>query len=335
MRRVETWQQRHPPLAFLVAVIKKFDDDQAGHQVALISYYSFVATFPLLLVLVTIAGVVLRNSPELQQQVVNSAFSQFPIVGAQLHQQLGVMAFRRTGLALTAGIGGALWGARGLTTAIQNTLNTLWAVPRVDRPSFPRNYLRALGLLTVLGLAVLVPASTAGISAAGAAVGLPGLPVRVLVFTVSTVVDAALFLAAFRLATAATVPTRAMARGAALSGFAWQVLWNIAGVLLAHTVRHAEAIAGLFGIVLGLMSWFALQATVTVYAIEADVVRARKLWPRSITTPRLTRADKRYLTWATAAEARVPEQRIEVEFPSPPHTPDDHSTPTPRDTIHP
>jgi uncharacterized BrkB/YihY/UPF0761 family membrane protein len=59
-------QQRHAWLAVPVAVWKKFGDDQAGNLAALIAYYSFVAIFPLLLVLVTVLDLVLKNDPGLQ-----------------------------------------------------------------------------------------------------------------------------------------------------------------------------------------------------------------------------------------------------------------------------
>ena len=52
-RRVDEFQQRHRFLAFPVAVIKKFGDDQGGNLSALIAYYGFLSLFPLLLVLFT------------------------------------------------------------------------------------------------------------------------------------------------------------------------------------------------------------------------------------------------------------------------------------------
>jgi membrane protein len=67
-------------------------------------------------------------------------------------------------------------------------------------------------------------------------------------------------------------------------------------------------------VVLGLLAWFGLQAAATVYAMEADVVRARHLWPRSIAQPPLTPADKRFIEDATRAEIRRPEQKVTVEF---------------------
>jgi membrane protein len=84
-RGFDGWQQRHPVVAFPIAVAKKFTDDQGGNLVSLLAYYSFVATFPLLLALTAVAGVVLRAHPKLQEQLVKSAFAEFPIVGGQIH----------------------------------------------------------------------------------------------------------------------------------------------------------------------------------------------------------------------------------------------------------
>ena len=66
VRTADELQQRHAWLAVPVAVWKKFGDDQAGNLAALIAYYSFVAIFPLLLVLVTVLDLVLKNDPGLQ-----------------------------------------------------------------------------------------------------------------------------------------------------------------------------------------------------------------------------------------------------------------------------
>jgi membrane protein len=57
IRRFDRCQQRHPVLGFPVAVVKKFLDDQAGNQVALLTYYAFIAAFPLLLAFTAVLAV--------------------------------------------------------------------------------------------------------------------------------------------------------------------------------------------------------------------------------------------------------------------------------------
>jgi membrane protein len=314
VRRVDAWQQRHTVPGYVFGVIKKFGDDEASQLVALLTYFAFLATFPLLLALSGILGLVLADSPALQQRITNSALSEFPIIGPQLHSQVGVSSLHHSGPALVIGLIVAVLGGRGLANAAQHTLNTVWAVPKVDRPGFPWNSLRSLGLLVVLGIGVLATAAASAVAGAARDLGVDGLGWRVLLFVLSALVAIALFWAAFRLGTAATVRSRDLLVGAVLSGIAWQILLTVAGLVVKHYIRHAQSVAGTFGIVLGLLAWFALQATVTVYAIEADVVRIRRLWPRSITAPPLTDPDMRALRAAAESETRRPEQRVWTRF---------------------
>lgn len=314
VRILDAWQQRHRFPAFAFAVFKKFGDDQAGNLVALLTYFAFIATFPLLLALSAILGLVLKGNPSLQASIQSSALAEFPIIGTQLSSQIGISSLGHSATAFIIGTAGAILGGRGLGNAMQNTLNTLWNVPKVVRPGFPSNYLRSFGLLGLLGVGTIVTTAAASLVGAGQMLGLSGVPIKTLAFALSTAIDICLFFAAFRIAAAKIVATRDLLLGAILSGIAWQFLLSLAGIIISHNLKHAQAVAGFFGVVLGLLAWFGLQATVTVYAIEADVVRAHALWPRSITQPPLTTADKQYLLEATAVEKRRPEQKITVEF---------------------
>ena len=49
-----------------------------------------------------------------------------------------------------------------------------------------------------------------------------------------------------------------------------------------NDVKNMSAVYGTFALVLGLMSWLYLQAELTLYAVEVDVVRVRHQWPRSM-----------------------------------------------------
>lgn len=314
VRSFDGWQQRHTVLGFPIAVVKKFGDDEAGHLVALLAYYSFLAAFPLLLAFTAVLSVVLRSNPGLHERLVNSAFAEFPIVGGQIHDQLGVEAFSGTLPSLLIGVAGAAIGGRGFAHALQKTLNTVWAVPKVDRPGFFPRYLRTFALLLLLGLIVVVTAAAGAAAATATSLGFGGTPARLVSLAVGTALGFGFFLLLFRVAAAGNVPTRSMMVGAAISALGWQMLLTIAGIVVSHQLRHAQAIAGLFGVVLGLLAWLALQATVIVYAIEVDVVRNRQLWPRSIVQPPLTEADKRYYASALRAETQRPEQRVQLAY---------------------
>jgi membrane protein len=312
LRALDAWQQRHRVPAILVAVVKKYGDDAAGNSVALLTYYAFVATFPLLLVLVTVSEIVLRNHPDVQQHLLDSALSEFPVVGPTLQQSL--KAPTGTGFALVVGIVGAFWGASGLAGAVQSVLNQLWLVERRHWPGFPWNYLRSIALLLLLGLGVVLTALMATFAGVGALFGLSGTGVHILTVALTTAVYCGLFLLGFRLAVSKQVRTRELVLGAILSGLAWQVLLTVGGTLAAERLYRSREAAGVFAIVLGLLAWFALQATVTVFFVELDIVRARRLWPRALAQPPLTDADEDYLRASTQAETRRPEQHVAVDF---------------------
>lgn len=186
--------------------------------------------------------------------------------------------------------------------------------PKVERPGFFPRYLRTVTLLLLLGLIVVVTAAASTAAGAATSLGFGGLPARIVSMAVGAALGFGFFLILFRVAVPAQVSTRSMMLGAAVSAIGWQILLTAAGVVVAHQLRHAQAVAGLFGVVLGLLAWLALQATIIVYAMEVDVVRAKRFWPRSIVQPPLTDADKSYYDSALRAEAQRPEQRLHLEY---------------------
>src|SRR5712671_5210074 len=115
LRAVDRFQQRLPVLAVPVGVWSKFNDDQAGNLAALISYYAFLALFPLLLLLVTVLNIVLKNNPSLHASLLNSALAQYPVIGPEIKNNLG--SIPGTGLPLIIGAVFLLLGARGVAGA--------------------------------------------------------------------------------------------------------------------------------------------------------------------------------------------------------------------------
>ena len=112
LRAADRFQQRHAVLAVPVAVAKKFGDDQAGKHAALLAYYGFLSLFPLLLVFVTLLANALVDNPQLQQEVIDAAMAQFPVLGTQI--QDSITSIQGSGVGLVVGILGTLWGGLGM-----------------------------------------------------------------------------------------------------------------------------------------------------------------------------------------------------------------------------
>ena len=310
VHRVDRAQQHWPWIAVAVATWKKFSDDQAGNLAALVAYYAFASIFPLLLVAVTILDIVASHFPKLGAKLL-TALHDYPVIGTQLSSTMkhGVSG---TGLALVIGILLTLYGARGIATAMQNALNSVWQVPQFRRPRFPKNLIRSLGLIAVLGPGQIITVALSTI--AGGTGHLGGVFAKVAAFAVALVLNIGLFWVAFRLATAAEVATRDLRLSAILAAIAWQLLQLVGGFFIGHQTNSNSAY-GVFAVVLGLLAWFYLQAQITLYLAELNVVRVLRLWPRSLAPPPLTAADlAAYQRYAEATQRR-PEIEIHVRAP--------------------
>jgi YihY family inner membrane protein len=315
IKLVDRFQQRLPGLSFMVAVWKKFGDDQAGNLAALIAYYAFVSIFPLLLILFTALNIVLRDHQALQKQVVSSALANYPGFGSLL--QNSIKSFHETGVALVFGIVLTVLGTRGVANAIQNALNSVWEVPKATRPGFPWSWLRSFGLILVVGVGEILTSVASGFISSASF--LPGLALKAAATAVTLVFNIGLFWLAFRLATAKAISWRELRLGAILGGIVWQILQLVGGYYVTHQIVHSRSLYGqTIGVVLGLIAWLYLQAEATLYVAEANVVWVRKLWPRSLAPPPHTEEDVRAYELYAQAEVRQADETVKVAVTDPP-----------------
>jgi YihY family inner membrane protein len=301
-----------------LAVVYKFVDDQGSYLAALITYYGFLSLFPLLLVMSTVLGFALPGNPGLQQQLIDSALSQFPIIGDQLTSS--AKPLRGSGFGLAIGIVVSIYGGLGVAVAVQNALNHVWGVPINKRPDPFRARLRSLLLLVLLGLGVLVTTVLSVLAAGAGAVGEElGVGLRLLAIVVSAAAMCGLFVLGFRALTVRDVSVRDVLPGAVLSAVAWQILQSLGAFFVSHGLMGSTQVYGLFGIVLGLLAWIYIEATIIVLAAELNAVLSRRLYPRSLLTPfvedvDLTHADRRsYISYASTQRFKE-QQTINVEF---------------------
>jgi uncharacterized BrkB/YihY/UPF0761 family membrane protein len=313
VRRLDEFQQRHIVPAFVVGVIKKGGDDSAGMLAALIAYYGFLSLFPLLLVLTTILGLFLAHDVALQHRIIHSAVGQFPIVGSQLSGPNGVRSLRAgSSIGLAVGLVGLVWGSLGVSQAAQRAMAEVWNVPGVIRPGFLPRLGRGAGFLALLGFDVILTTFLAG----KVTLGHGALWSQVLFSAVGLACNVGLYVLGFRILTPKSITIDCLIPGAVLAGVGWTVLQYAGTLLVGHTLRHANAAYGYFGSVLGLISFLYLAAELSVYAAEVNVVRMRRLYPRSIAPPPLTPADSAVLTAVAEQETRRPGQRVRVAFSS-------------------
>ncbi|WP_308195088.1 YihY/virulence factor BrkB family protein [Mycolicibacterium sp. F2034L] len=306
-------QQRSRAAGYIIAVVYKYIDDQGGYLAALITYYAFVSLFPLLLLLTTALGVVLVGRPDLQEQVLQSTISQFPVLGEQLKepQQLSGGA-----VAVVVGIVGALYGGSGVGVALQNAMDTVWAVPRNKRPDPIRSRLRSLLLLLVLGSAAVTATLLSAIGRAATSLGFFGTA-GIVVLTI--LINTGIVLVAFKVTTARHVTYRQVLPGALAAAVLWQLLQWFGAGYVARTAASASATNTVFALVLGLLAFLFLISVSLVLCAEMNVVRVDRLYPRALLTPftdavELTAADRKTYARKAKAEQVKGFQHVAVTF---------------------
>ncbi|HEV3364050.1 MAG TPA: YihY/virulence factor BrkB family protein [Acidimicrobiia bacterium] len=307
LEAIDRFQRTRPWLAFPVAVVKKFGDDQSSRLAALISYYGFFSLFPLLLILVTGLGFVLSGNEEIRGRVMDAILTQFPAIRGQIRASIGSLQGNGTGLAV--GVAGLVWAGMGVMAALQDAMNTVWDVPIKRHPNFWKKRLRALLMLAVLGIGFL---ATSLLTMVGRIPALAGFGIGGL--TVSLLFDVALFLLAFRVLTERKLGWAVLLPGAVVGAAGWVFLQWLGGFYVARVIENASHTYGFFAVVIGLLSWMYVLAQWVVLAAEVNVVRHEHLWPRTFLGDTLRKHDREALVRYAKVQERRPEQVVDVHF---------------------
>jgi membrane protein len=190
-----------------------------------------------------------------------------------------------------------------VATAMQNALNSVWEIPLVRRPGFPWSWLRSFGLILVIGLGLMGTTILSGL-ASGAGHVLSGFAATIAAVVVSLLLNIGFFWLAFRLGTASEIGWKQLRLGAVIGAVIWQILQYVGTYFVSHQLAHASSAYGTFAVVLGLIAWLYLEAELTLYAVEINVVLAYRLWPRSIAPPPYNEQDRRAFELYAQAQQR-------------------------------
>lgn len=317
VRKVDGFQRKHKVLGFPLAVIYKYFDDQGAYLAAIITYYAFIAIFPLLLMGSSILGFFLQGDSALRDRVLNSALSQFPIIGDQLGRPEGLSGSTS---AIVIGALAATYGAMGLGQACQNAANVAWSVPRNSRANPFLMRFRSLIFLVIGGLGILAVAVTTSLLANPQSLGARvEESVSWLIRFAGFLLTVVIFVGLFRLVSAGRVGARSVLPGAFVSAVMWQLLQVGGNSYVTNVITKTNQMNKTFALVLGLIAFIYLSGVMAVVGLEFNVVLRRKLYPRALLTPftdnvSLTPADRRAYASYAKSQRHKGFQSVEVTF---------------------
>ena len=313
-------QRKRSVVGFPVATFYKFIDDQGPYLAAIISFYTLLAIFPLLLLAATIFGFILQGNPGLQERVIDSALGTFPIIGDKLGRP---DALQGSTTSTVVGILAATYGSLGLGQALQNALNVAWSVPRNMRPNPIRLRLKSLGLLALSGTSVLTIIIVSTLGSETEVFG-PRLDATLqwTVRLVTVLLVGLLLTAVFQLAAARRHHIGRAAPGAFTVAVLWQALQYGGTVYTTRVLAETNGMNAVFGVFLGLVGLIYIAAFIGVMGIEVNVVLARRLWPRSLRTlfvdrGELTDADRRAYASYVRSQRHKSVENVDVSFQDP------------------
>jgi membrane protein len=271
------WAERRPRLTRwvldpLVYALGRVGPDAIGVEAGSLTYGAFLSLPPMLVVLLSVAGLVLKNDAQATQHILDAVERIVPGMGAILGTQLDLKTAEQLGV----GIAGALaivWAASGFAARVRHALGGIFETERTGLV-FGRLTAALFGtpiLLLVVGIIVLGSVVTGlqlvGVSALVAEAGTVAL-LAVLTF--------AMVAATYRLLTPGHGPSlREHLPGCSLFTVGWFVIHMVGAEYVSYVVTKTTALYGAIGAIFGLLAF--LYMTMWWLLFCAEITQAYRV----------------------------------------------------------
>lgn len=271
-RRWRVAREHHPWIDHAATAWDRYKENNGNYFAAAITYFSFLALFPLVLLAVSVLGFVLRHNPDLLQKLLDNVTSNVPgDFGDTLKNSINAAIDSRAGVGILGLVGVLLIGLSWVSN-LRAAINAMWGV-EPPRRNFVQVRLANLIVLAGLGLGALV---SIGLTAVGTALtdhvlraaeldDVTGMHVLVKVFGIALAVVGDVLIFAWLLVRlpGADLPARVVLRGALLAAVGFEVLKVVGAYYIARVTRSPTV--GVFGSVVGVLVWIYLVARHLLY----------------------------------------------------------------------
>ncbi len=288
--RIRSWRATRPWLDHAIRAYDRNTDVMGTQLAAAITYFGFLAFFPLLALGFSVVGYISDIYPSAQADVTRALEDAFPsLVGdsdGQINVQDIIDARANAGIIALLGLA---YAGMGWLDALRDGLRRIFATSDV-KLSFVKKKLVDVVVLVLLGLALLASlvvtsmataATTfvldhAGLDETTVAVGL--LKVISVVFAIAA--DTVLFAILLSRLSGAKLPWRQVRSGALLAAVGFEVLKLLGTFLIAKTTQNP--MYATFGVVIGLLVWINFVSRLLIYSAAWTATQPYSLEPSGI-----------------------------------------------------
>jgi membrane protein len=260
-------------LRHVVAAWQRLQDNNGNQYAAAITYFSFLALFPLLLLAVSIVGFVVHSDPSAEQSFLSHFTDQVPgALGETLKTSMRAAINSRASVGIV-GLLGVLFTGLGWIGNLRAAIDAVWGRPKANVNFFKAKLsdllvLAGLGLGAVIsiGLTVIGTSVTDQILTALGLADVPGATVllKLLGIALAVVGDVLIFWWVLIRLPQIDLNLRLAVRGALLAAVGFEVLKVVGTYTIAHTANSPTA--GPFAGVIAILIWIQLVARWLLFA---------------------------------------------------------------------
>jgi membrane protein len=271
-------RERRPWFDHQVRAFERYQDRRGDRLAAALTCYAFLSFFPLLALAYALLGYLVGVSDEARDYFVKAISSQLPGLAGQLDVEQIARSKTTVGV---VGLVALLFTGQGWVQVLRESLRDMWG----NEPGGGGNFflkrlwdlsvLGFLGLILVCGMAVTTVTTSATHTVLdwfgmqdvpGAGTGL-----RLLSLTCAIFFDTVVFLVLFTRLSGTRAPWRRIIRGAVFGAVGFEILKQIAALLLGRTTGNP--VYGAFAVPVGLMVWINVASRFALFVAAWTATR--------------------------------------------------------------
>ena len=264
--------ERYFWLKHIVVAYNRFKDNHGNHFAAAITYFSFLALFPLLLLAASVLGFVLRNRPDLQNDLFGHITSALPGgFGQTVKDSIDAAVNARAGIGVI-GLVGLLLTGLGWVGNLRAGIDAVWGVDPPKKNFFQSKAANlvvlaglGLGIMISIGITVVGTSFTDKILQAASLDDVAGVHnlVKIAGIVIAVAGDLVIFGWVLVRLPRAQLPAWVVFKGALLAAVGFEILKTIGTYYISRITRSPTV--GVFGSVIGVLVWIDLVSRYLLY----------------------------------------------------------------------
>jgi membrane protein len=255
--KVTSFIGRRKYLSIAFEVHKRFDEDKGNNKVGFITYYMFLSIWPLLIATLTIFDIIFKNSPDLQERLIDSTLATIPVIGPTLESDLSFV--KAQGLTLLVTLIILLWSAKGGSLAIQDALTSILHRKKTTH-SFISKQFRAYIALGVICIGIIVPTAASSYFH-------DSMSMQATILFLSIGWNSMMLYLIFALLVKREY---AMGPGIFIGGLGITIIQFLSVYIVSRTLENARPLYGTLAVVFAMFVWISLQVRVLLYSAEIN-----------------------------------------------------------------